>query len=50
MSDDSADVWVHPELFKLNGHKHPGFVGVCRLIISAKLGSDGETLCTTGVK
>ena len=27
MSDDSADVWVHPELFKLNGHKHPGFVG-----------------------
>ena len=36
--------------FQVEWAQHPGFVGVCRLIISAKLGSDGETLCTTGVK
>ena len=48
VNDDSADVWMNPELFKLDAQKNLQSLPACRLIISAGPASVGAIPSTVG--
>ena len=48
VAHDSADAWVHPELFSLHGNGKAAPSAAYHLTISAQLGSFGATQSTTG--